>query len=106
MVKRRRESGDEARIENWANKAGKPDPEPTETPQTPVAPPAPALPAHRIRAKSGPKRDGVLFRMNDQQRKLLDAAVKYGDIKQQLLLEQLIWERLEEEYGHYVPPTE
>lgn len=100
-VKRRRFGAEEASVEAWANEAYEPQRKRNE--QARPAPPMPDLPAHRLRAKRGAKKDGALFRFNEEQRKLLDAAVLYEDMKQQELLESLVWEVLEERYGHLAP---
>lgn len=67
---------------------------------TPAALVNPDLPAHRRRAKSGTKVDAVSFRFNAAQRRLLNIAVARLDTTQQELLETLIWEPLEERFGH------
>lgn len=108
-VKRRRsENVDVAAVEEWGSQAGQPHQSSafssSSTAHHELKPTVrPDLPAHRLRAKSGPKKDAVSFRFNAAQRELLNIAVAHEDMSQQELLETLIWEVLEERYGALVP---
>ncbi|WP_152539315.1 hypothetical protein [Nesterenkonia sp. AN1] len=103
-IQRRRSNNiDEAAVEDWGNQAGAlPSAEQHKPVSTTKAAsvPQPDLPAHRRRAKAGPKKDAVSFRFNTAQRELLNVAVAQADMTQQELLESLIWETLEDRYGH------
>lgn len=103
IQRRRANNIDEAAVEDWGNQAGtRPSlgqQKPVTTAPTPSIP-QPDLPPHRRRAKAGPKKDAVSFRFNAAQRELLNVAVIHADMTQQELLESLIWETLEEQYGH------
>lgn len=66
------------------------------------APTAPATVSWKDRAKAR-KIDAYNFRFNDAQRQLLDCAKEETGKSYQRLIEELVWPKLEEEFGDQVP---
>lgn len=67
------------------------------------APTAPATISWKDRAKAR-KIDAYNFRFNDAQRRLLDHAKEETGKSYQRIIEELVWPRLEEQFGSQVPP--
>lgn len=59
--------------------------------------------AAKLRASSSKKTEAYPFRYNIEQRKLLHFASEVSGKPIQRILEDSIWEALEEQYGHSVP---
>lgn len=66
------------------------------------APTAPATVSWKERAKAR-KVDAYNFRFNEAQRQLFDYAQEETGKSYQRLLEELVWPKLEEEFGDQVP---
>ena len=59
--------------------------------------------AARFRAESNKKTEAYPFRYNAEQRKLLLFASEISGRSMQSIIEEHLWEELEERYGHSVP---
>lgn len=59
--------------------------------------------AARYRAASNKKTEAYPFRYNSEQRDLLHFASQVSGQSMQSIIEEYLWEALEERYGHSVP---